>query len=74
LLAGVSRKSFLGEALADLRFEGHAATDDSLNATIAANVAAILGGAHIVRVHDLQAAREAAAVADAVIRGHNSSR
>jgi dihydropteroate synthase len=73
LLAGVSRKGFLGEALADLRFEGHAATDP-LNATIAANVAAILGGAHIVRVHDLQEAREAATIADAILRGPHSSR
>jgi len=53
-LAGLSRKSFLGQAT-------------RVNATTAANVAAILAGAHIVRVHDLQEAREAAAVADAIL-------
>ena len=36
-------------------------------ATLAGNVAAILAGAHVLRVHDLQSAREAAAVADAVL-------
>ena len=62
LLAGVSRKGFLAEAVA-----GVGAADRG-NATVAANVAAILGGAHILRVHDLQAAREAAAVGDALLR------
>ncbi len=37
------------------------------DATLAGNAAAILGGAHLLRVHDLQAAREVAAVADAVL-------
>jgi dihydropteroate synthase len=36
-------------------------------ATVAGNVAAVLAGAHILRVHDLQAAREAVAVADGVL-------
>jgi len=67
VLAGLSRKGFLGEALADLRFDGHAASEDRVNATIAANVAAILAGAHIVRVHDLQEARESAGIADAIL-------
>jgi dihydropteroate synthase len=31
-------------------------------------VAAMLAGAHGVRVHDLQAAQEAAAIADAVLQ------
>ena len=34
---------------------------------IAGNVAAILAGVHLLRVHDVQAAREAASVADAVL-------
>jgi dihydropteroate synthase len=68
LLVGLSSKSFLGEAVADLRYGGCAATETRVHATMAANFAAIVGGAHIVRVHDLQAAREAAAIADAVIR------
>jgi len=37
---------------------------DRLNATTAANTAAILAGAHILRVHDVRPAVEAAAVAD----------
>jgi dihydropteroate synthase len=65
LLAGLSRKGFLG-AVAEV----HAAS--RLNATTAANVAAILAGAHIVRIHDLQEAREAAAVADAILSAGNS--
>ena len=59
VLAGLSRKSFLGEAIAKV------GASERVNATMAANVAAILGGAHIVRVHDLQEDREAAAIAEA---------
>jgi dihydropteroate synthase len=40
-------------------------------ATVAGNVAAVLSGAHILRVHDVQAAREAVAVADAVLSAAN---
>jgi len=40
-----------------------------VNATTAAHVAAILGGAHVVRAHDLRAAQEAVHVADAVLAG-----
>jgi dihydropteroate synthase len=36
-------------------------------ATQAANVASILAGAHILRVHDVHAARESAAIADAIL-------
>jgi dihydropteroate synthase len=61
ILAGLSRKGFLGDAVENLN------APSRVNAAMAANVAAILAGAHIVRVHDLQEAREAAAVADAVI-------
>lgn len=69
VLAGVSRKSFLGNAVA--RRIG-ASTEsllarDRLNATTAANTAAILGGAHVLRVHDVRAAVEAAAVADRIL-------
>ncbi|HEY5330870.1 MAG TPA: dihydropteroate synthase [Acidobacteriaceae bacterium] len=60
LLAGLSLKGFLGAVVAPLNAVAR------LNATMAANVAAILAGAHIVRVHDLQEAREAVAVADAI--------
>ena len=66
ILAGVSRKSFLGESVRNLQPEGLPIAEARHTATIAANVAAALSGAHILRVHEVQAAREAAAVADAV--------
>ncbi len=70
LLVGLSRKGFLGDAVRPLRplaLKGAVPAISRRDATIAGNVAAVLAGAHIVRVHDLQAAREAAAVADAVL-------
>jgi dihydropteroate synthase len=67
LLAGVSRKSFLGRTLAPL-FAGESAPVDSREtASIAAMTAAILYGASIVRVHQVRAAVEAALIADAVL-------
>ena len=39
------------------------------NATVAAVTAAVLAGAHLVRVHDVKTAREAAAIADAIRNG-----
>ncbi len=67
LLAGLSRKSFLGHTLAPL-FGGDAARVESREiAGIAALVAAILQGASIVRVHDARPAVEAARIADAVL-------
>jgi len=67
LLAGTSRKSFLGEAVRNLQPAGIDTADARRIASVAANVAAVLAGTHVLRVHDLQAAREAAAVADAVL-------
>ncbi len=67
MLVGLSRKSFLGEAVKPVQARSMGADEARRTATIAANVAAILVGAHVVRVHDVQAAREAAAVADAVL-------
>jgi len=58
-LVGPSRKSFLGAVL-DLP------VGERLEGTLAAVTAAILAGAHVVRVHDVRAARRAAVVADAV--------
>jgi dihydropteroate synthase len=67
LLAGVSRKGFLGKTLAAL-YQGVDVPADRLgNASLAAVTAAILAGAHLVRVHDVRPAREAAAIADAVL-------
>jgi dihydropteroate synthase len=68
LLAGVSRKSFLGQTLA-LLYGGKAAPVEArATASIAAMVAAILHGASIVRVHDVRPAVEAARVADEILR------
>lgn len=66
LLAGTSRKGFLSRKLTAL--DGHKPSAQSLlHATLASNVAAMLAGAHILRVHDLPPAREAAAIADAIL-------
>jgi dihydropteroate synthase len=67
LLAGLSRKSFLGYTLAPL-FGGEPAPIASReNASLAAMTAAILHGASIVRVHSVRPAVEAARIADAVL-------
>jgi dihydropteroate synthase len=67
LLAGVSRKSFLGHAMAPLNGGKPAPVDAREVASVAAMVAAILQGASIVRVHAVRAAVEAARIADAVL-------
>src|SRR6185312_2315029 len=67
LLAGVSRKSFLGHKLAPL-FGGEPAPPVAReNGSLAAMTAAILRGASIVRVHAVRPAVEAARIADAVL-------
>ena len=65
LLAGVSRKSFIGRTLA--RNGSDAPPQERLYGSLAAMTAAILKGAQIVRVHDVKAAVEAARIADAVV-------
>ena len=67
LLAGLSRKSFLGRTLAPL-FSGEPAPPAAReNASLAAMTAAILHGASIVRVHAVRPAVEAARIADAIL-------
>ena len=71
LLAGLSRKSFLGHTLAPL-FDGNgggseAPMDARENASLAALTAAILHGASMVRVHAVRPAVEAARIADAIL-------
>lgn len=72
LQAGTSRKSFLGRTLAEIyaakdsRDSKPVPPDQRLNATLASITAAVLAGAHLVRVHDVREAREAVAVADAI--------
>jgi dihydropteroate synthase len=66
LLAGLSRKSFLGHTLAPLNGGEDAPAGARETASLAALVAAILHGAAIVRVHAVRPAVEAARVTDAV--------
>jgi len=69
LLAGVSRKSFLAKTLERLRNDADLKVSKESReiASIAAQVAAILKGASIVRVHKVKEAVEAAAIADEVL-------
>lgn len=67
LLAGLSRKSFLGHTLAPVHGDHSAPVDARETASLAAMVAAILQGASVVRVHEVQPAVEAARIADAVL-------
>jgi dihydropteroate synthase len=62
LLVGTSRKSFLGRLL------GGAPIEERLHGTMATVTAAVLRGAHIVRVHDVKAAVETVRVADAITK------
>jgi dihydropteroate synthase len=65
LVAGTSRKSFIGRMLA--KNGNDAAISDRLYGNLAAQTALILKGAHILRTHDVKAAVDAAQVADAII-------
>jgi dihydropteroate synthase len=67
LLAGVSRKSFLGRTLAPLFGGNDAPVEARETASLAALAAAILHGASIVRVHAVRPAVEATLIADAVL-------
>lgn len=69
ILAGISRKSFLGQTLAPLYRGARAPVTERGNATLAAATAAILAGAHIIRMHEVRPAVEAALIADAVLAG-----
>ncbi len=66
LLVGTSRKGFLGQAL------GGKAEGDRLWGTAATVAVSILGGAHIVRVHDVAEMVQVARVADAIARPHSA--
>jgi dihydropteroate synthase len=60
IMVGPSRKSFLG-AILDLPAE------ERLEGTLAAAVLAVARGAHILRVHDVEAVRRAVRTAEAVL-------
>ena len=65
LLIGTSRKSFIGRILADEN--GTPATPENrLHGTMATITAAILRGAHMVRVHDVKATAETIRVAELI--------
>jgi dihydropteroate synthase len=61
ILVGPSRKSFIGSIL-------DVPVTDRLEGTLAAVVACIMAGAHVVRVHDVRAVKRAALVTDAILR------
>jgi dihydropteroate synthase len=79
LLAGVSRKSFIGRMLAaegKNKIDGKdknkdqnkdAEVGERLYGTLAAETGLILKGAHIIRTHDVRLALDAARVADAMV-------
>jgi dihydropteroate synthase len=60
LLVGPSRKSFLGKLLG-------LPPGERLLGTAAAAAAAVLGGAHVLRVHDVREMAEVARVCDAIL-------
>jgi dihydropteroate synthase len=66
LLAGTSRKSFIGRTLE--RDGKDAPPEGRLYGTLATQTALILKGAHILRTHDVKAAVEVARVADAILQ------
>jgi len=72
LLVGTSRKGFLGATL--VRDGKSAPAEDRLWATAATVTASILGGAHIVRVHDVAEMAQVAGVADCLLDAANCRR
>jgi dihydropteroate synthase len=68
LLVGTSRKKFIGRVL------GGRPVTERLYGTAATVTASILGGAHIVRVHDVAEMVQVARVADAVLRPQSVSK
>lgn len=67
LLAGTSRKSFIGRTVAG--GEANVPPIERLYGTLASETAVVLQGAHILRTHDVKASLEAARVADAILLG-----
>lgn len=68
VLIGTSRKSFIGRILADA--DGNPApVEQRLQGSLATMIAAVLKGAQLVRVHDVQATVAALRIIDAIARG-----
>jgi dihydropteroate synthase len=75
LLVGTSRKGFLGRTLSLGKGSSAGKTkpvpaEERIWATAAAVTASILGGAHIVRVHDVAEMAQVASVADRLLNPH----
>jgi dihydropteroate synthase len=65
LLVGISRKSFIGRAVA--RDGKDAPLTDRLYGTLGAEVAAILKGAHMIRTHDVRPSADAVRIGDLAV-------
>ena len=63
ILAGISRKSMIGNVL-------NKEVDKRLAGTIAANTAAILNGANIIRFHDINEGIDTAKIADFILKAN----
>jgi dihydropteroate synthase len=77
LLFGASRKLFLGRLLSARRGDGSARADDPRErdiATVVANAIAVLGGASILRVHNVALNRDLADVVEGLRSAVRSSR
>ncbi len=74
VVIGTSRKAFLGKALAGSDGPGGASAlpGDRLPGTAATVTASILGGVHIVRVHDVVEMVRVARVADHIVKAYGS--
>jgi dihydropteroate synthase len=71
IVVGTSRKAFLGKALAESDSES-VPSEERLLGTAATVTASILGGAHIVRVHDVAEMVRVARVADHIVNAARS--
>lgn len=72
VLVGTSRKSFIGRVLSDA--DGNPApADQRLYGTLASTSAAVLHGAHLVRVHDVKATVEALKTIHAISSAANQT-
>lgn len=68
LLAGVSKKSFVGRLLATNGKDAPLA--ERLHGTLAIHTALIMKGAHFLRTHDVKASAEAARATDGILAAH----
>ena len=67
IVIGTSRKAFLGKALAPSSTDTSVPSNERVLGTAATVTASILGGAHIVRVHDVAEMARVVRVADAIV-------